>query len=196
MTRLFKTPKPIKCFCCDLNWAKVEKPVPSVRAAMAADWAKVDAREYFDWHAEFGNNVMFCQAYLFGGTALYPSRLGPVAPGKGAELLPRLYELARKAKMPFMSYFCVGTDCTVAAHCNDWVVPKSRETAHFGFLAPESPWTELLCGRITEFLRQYPVEWLLFDWFVYGTLKLNESKVQPAWFVKQPFHDIICRKMP
>jgi len=62
---------------------------------MATDWARVDAKEYFDWHVDFGNNVMFCQAYLFGGTALYPTKLGPMAPGKGAQLLPELYARSR-----------------------------------------------------------------------------------------------------
>lgn len=186
----------MKWFACDLNWTRFDAPVASTPPAMATDWAEVDPKEYFDWHVEFGNNIMSCYAYLFGGTALYPSRLGPVAPGKGAELLPRLYELSRAARMPFVSYFCVGTDCTVAAHRNDWVVPTNRSAAHFGFLAPESPWTELLCERVAEFLSAYPVEWLLFDWFVYGDLKPNDFQVQPAWFVKQPFFEIIGHEMP
>ena len=196
MAFLLENPDTIKCFCCNLNWTKFDRPVASIQPAMATDWARVDAKEYFDWHVDFGNNVMFCQAYLFGGTALYPTKLGPMAPGKGAQLLPELYARSRAAKMPFVSYFYVGTDLTVAVRRPDWIVPTSYQCAPHGFLAPESPWTELLCERIAEFLNEYPVEWLLFDWFVYGSLHTDDFQVQPAWFVKQPFREIIGREMP
>ena len=196
MAGAFGTPGTMKLFCCDLNWARYDTPAPRTLPAMAADWAEVDPREYFDWHVEFGNNLMFCQAYLVGGTALYPSRLGPVAPGKGSELLPRLYELSRAAGMPFMSYFCVGADNTVSAHRSDWVVLTGRPNERARHLAPETAWTELLCARIAEFLSAYPVEWLLLDWFVYGDLRPDEFVVQPAWFVKEQFLEIIGREMP
>ena len=193
---IIQTPPTVKLFCCDLNWTKFDTPVAANPAATAADWSQVDAQEYFDWHVDFGNNLMFMQAYLFGGTALYPSKLGPIAPGAGAELLPRLFALSRAARMPFMSYFCVGTDLTVAAHRPHWVAPSGGQETHGLFLAPESPWTELLRARIAEFLADYPVEWLLFDWFVYGGLKPNEFQVQPAWFAREPFREIIGRPMP
>ena len=82
------------------------------------------------WHREFGNNVAFCQAYAHSGYAFYPTRLGPVAPGPGSELLPALYELANQAGMPFWSYFCVGTDYFTATLRRDWRVPGTT------FLAP------------------------------------------------------------
>ena len=196
MSRLFPSPRTLKVFACDLNWAKFDSPMAGVAPAMAADWAQVDPQEYFDWHTGFGVNTIVCQAYLFGGTALYPSRLGPVAPGTGAEFLPRLYELSRKAKLPFMSYFCAGVDLTVAVHRPAWIIPTSYNHAHHGFLAPESPWTDLLCARVAEFLTDYPVEWLMFDWFVYGSLHTDEFPVQPAWFARQPFEQLIGRPMP
>lgn len=40
------------------------------------------------------------------------------------------------------------------------------------------------------------MEWLLFDWFVYGSLHPDDFHVQPAWFVKEPFQEIIGRPMP
>ena len=49
--------RPILCFCCDFNWAKQNG---RSRAAMPEDWAEVDAKEYFDYHVRFGNNVTFC----------------------------------------------------------------------------------------------------------------------------------------
>jgi hypothetical protein len=54
----------------------------------------------------------------------------------------------------------------------------------------------MLCERVAEFLSAFPVEWLLFDWFVYGDLKPDEFQVQPAWFARQPFLEIIGRQMP
>ena len=57
---------------------------------MAHDFAFLDPQEYFDWHRDFGNNLFFIQAYTFCGYAYYPTRLGPVAPGPGREILPRL----------------------------------------------------------------------------------------------------------
>jgi hypothetical protein len=111
-------------------------------------------------------------------------------------MFPALYGLAVQAKMPTWSYFCVGADLIMSNLRDAWVVPTSRQFAPHGFLAPESPWTDLLCERIAEFLTAYPVDWLLFDWFVYGHLRPNEFPVQPAWFVKEPFAEIIDRPMP
>ncbi|MBM4039793.1 MAG: hypothetical protein FJ290_14895 [Planctomycetes bacterium] len=75
-------PHPIKLMHCDLNWA-ID---PYQRPAAPHDWASVDPEEYFNWHLDIGTNVMYCQAYIFGGTALYPTRLGPLALGTGALL--------------------------------------------------------------------------------------------------------------
>lgn len=188
---------PIKLFCFDLNWSRYDKPVAFAGASAAQDWAAIDPQAYFDFHLAMGNNVMFCQAYAFGGYAFYPTRLGPVAPGAGRDLLPRLWDLSLKKKIPFWSYFCVGTDVSLSALMAPWLVPKSRFGAHpFGFLAPETPWTDLLCERVKEFLTSYPVDWLLFDWFVYGNTKPADFQVQPAWFVEKPFLEIIGRPMP
>ncbi len=95
------------------------------------------------------------------------------------------------------SHFCVGADLITSNLRPGWVLPGSRGLPDFayGFMAPESPWTDLLCERITEFLTMYPSEFLLFDWFVYGSLR-PDFAVQPAWFVKQPFEEIIGREMP
>jgi len=193
--------QPIKLMHCDLNWARDSR----VRPAAPHDWAFVDPQAYFDWHQEFGTNVMYCQAYLFGGTALYPSKLGPVAPGPGSQLFPRLYDLARQNDVPVWSYFCVGADLVMSNHRNDWVVPGSRwwrrpdsTGAHFtyGFFAPESGWTDLLCARVREFVSMYPVDWLLFDWFGYGGLMPNEDPVVPAAYAKEPFRRIIGHDLP
>lgn len=185
--------KPIKLFVCDLNFTFVDDKHHAPSAPQ--DWAFINPEDYFNWHLRFGNNVSFCQAYTFGGYAFYPTKLGPVAPGPGQELLPKLFELSRKATIPFWSYFNVGADLTMSNLRSAWVIPGSREFAHFGFLAPESPWTDLLCKRIQEFLSFYPVDWILFDWFVYGKLK-PDFPVQPAWFVEKPFKEIVGRVMP
>jgi hypothetical protein len=99
-------PNTIKCFCCDLNWVRPGRIFP----AAAHNWAFIDPQEYFDYHREFGNDVTFCQAYTFGGIALYSTKLGPLAPGPGSQDLPRLWALSRQAKMPLVSYMCVGAD--------------------------------------------------------------------------------------
>ena len=41
---------------------------------------------------------------------LLPDELGPVVPGPGVKLLPKLYDLSQKAGMPFCGYFSCGTD--------------------------------------------------------------------------------------
>ena len=182
------THAPIKLFCCDLNFAGTG--AAEFYPSAPHDWAFVDPREYLEWHREFGNNVAFCLAYAFGGYAFYPTKLGPVAPGPGRDLLPSLYELAGEAGMPFWSYFCAGTDLIMSALRHHWVVPGTK------FLAPESPWTDLLCDRIEEFLSLYPVDWILFDRFVYGGLEANGTLVKPAPFVEKPFEEIVGRPMP
>ena len=187
----------LKIYCCDLNWTYFDKPFVTTPPSLPQDFAFVDPLEYFRWHRDFGNSAMFLQAYTFCGYAFYPTRLGPVAPGPGQDLLPRLFDLSRKHGMPFCSYFCVGADLITSNLRPGWVLPGSRGLPDFayGFMAPESPWTDLLCERITEFLTMYPSEFLLFDWFVYGSLR-PDFAVQPAWFVKQPFEEIIGREMP
>ncbi len=186
-------PKTIKLFMCDLNWTYFDTPYVHTPPSSAHDWAYIDPQEYFDWHRNFGGNMMFCQAYTFNGVALYPSRLGPNAPGN--QFLPRLLEITRKNGLPFCSYFCIGADLFTNAVRPGWLVPGSRKTDPFGFLAPESPWTDLLCARVAEFLRAYPVEAILFDWFVYGSL-MPDYAVQPSPYVKVPFEEILGRPMP
>lgn len=189
--------KRVKLMHCDLNWTTQGPSAPH-------DWAFVDPDAYFAWHREFGTNVIYCQAYVFGGTAFYPSKLGPVAPGPGCRLFPRLYDLARGAGMPVWSYMCVGADLVMSNHRGHWVVPGSRSYSHlpgqtpfpYGFLAPESEWTDLLCARVREFLGMYPVDWLLFDWFGYGGLTPDKDPVVPAAYAKVPFRRIIGREMP
>ena len=195
-------PPATRLFNCDFNWARWPAsptlPKGKVRPSQPEDWADVDAQEYFDWHREFGNNVVYCQAYCSSGFALYPSKLGPVGQGKAARLFPDLYALARKAKMPVWSYYCVSTDLARSREHPEWIVPGSEagSCGHGGFFGPETPHTELVCARLREFLKEYPVDWILLDWFVYGSLKPDEALVQPAEFVKQPFQEIIGRPMP
>lgn len=188
-------PNPIKLFICDLNWTYFDHPYVHTPPASAHDWAFVDPQAYYDWHREFGVNMMFCQAYTFNGVALYPSHYGPNAPTPGNLFFPRLFELAQKDNLPFCAYFCVGADLFTSNVRDHWLVPGSRANAPHGFLAPESPWTDLLCERIAEFLQVYPVEMILFDWFVYGSLT-PDYPVQPAWFVEKPFAEILGRPMP
>jgi len=147
----------------DLNWASD----PIQRAATPQDWAMVDAEEYFNWHMEFGTNAMYCQAYLFGGTALYPSRLGPVAPGEGSTLFPRLYRLARARGVPTWSYFCVGADLVMSNHRNEWIVPGTRILFNVPYHKPkESVWeghpmVNESDGLFAECNRPEVLEWLL-----------------------------------
>jgi hypothetical protein len=188
------TPRTIKCLCCDLNWAWKGKDSESWRATTPEDYAVLDPQAYFDYHREVGNNVMFLQAYTVAGFAFYPTKLGPTGAGKSAELLPRLWDLSRKAKLPFMSYMDVGYDFWAEKQHPEWIVPGIRRPTP-NYLAPESGWTELLCRRIREFLGRFPVEWLLFDMFGYGPHP-NDFQVQPAPFMERPFREIIGRPMP
>jgi len=187
--------RPIKLFCCDLNWSR-SADQQALPPAMPQDWAGLDPAEYFAWHRDFGVNIFFLQGYVFGGYALYPTKLGPVAPGPGGELFPKLFKLAQKAGMPFCGYFSTGLNLIASNLRDDWVVPTSRNHLWAGLLAPESPWTDLLCARITEFLKLYPVEWINFDCFNYGKYDSNDFAVQPSPHVKGPFREIIGRTMP
>jgi len=182
--------RPIKIFCCDFNWCAWDEPAYHVTLSAPQDWAFVNPEEYFNWHRDFGVNCMFCQAYTHTGYAFYPTKLGPVAPGPGSQLFGELFKLSRKARMPFCAYFSIARDDCMQAARPGWRVPGGT------FLAPESPWTDLLCARITEFLRLYPVEWINFDVFTYGVYRASQFKIQPASFVKEPFREIIGRAMP
>ncbi len=188
--------RPIKVFCCDLNFTAPKGPKVIMTPAMPQDWAYINPEEYFAWHRDLGVNTFFLQGYSYCGYAYYPTKLGPLAPGPGSELFPRLFKLAEKAGMPFCSYFSVGMDLVMSNIRFDWLVPTSRKYVEMGLLAPESPWTDLLCARITEFLRRYPVEWINFDCFNYGKYNSSDFAVQPSPFVKGPFKEIIGREIP
>jgi hypothetical protein len=78
-----------------------------------------------------------------------------------------------------------------------WLIPGTAGGGEpSGFLAPETPWSELLCARVQEFLTTYKVDWLLFDGFVYGSFQPDLFQVQPTWYVEKPFREIIGRAMP
>jgi hypothetical protein len=190
--------KPIKLFCSDLNFiARPNGAQPPITPALPQDWAYLNPEKYFAWHRDFGVNIFFLQGYSWCGYAFYPTKLGPVAPGPGSDLFPKLFRMSQKAGLPFCGYFCIGMDLTTSNLRNEWVVPGSRHYSPQGLLAPESPWTDLLCARITEFLRLYPVEWINFDCFNYGRYgNCSDFPVQPAPFVKGPFKEIIGRDMP
>ena len=188
--------RPIKLFCCDLNFIAPKGPKIVMTPALPQDWAFLDPDEYFAWHRDFGVNIFFLQGYSYCGYAFYPTRLGPVAPGPGSELFPKLFKLAEKGGLPFSSYFSIGMDLCTSNIRFDWLVPTSRKYVEMGLLAPESPWTDLLCARITEFLRLYPVQWINFDCFNYGKFNCNDFPVQPSKYVKGPFKEIIGREMP
>ncbi len=184
-------PDATRLMCCDLNWTRYsEKYAPP---SMPQDWAYMDPKEYFDWHMEFGNNAMFCQAYTFCGYAFYRTNLGPVAPGPGGDLLPNLLKLANNAGVPFWSYFSVSWDLIARGLRRDWLFPD-----HPGgwCLAPETSWTDLLCQRVREFLTDFPVDWILFDMFLYGEVETNKFAVEPSEIVREPFEEIIGRAMP
>ena len=194
--------EPILVFNCDFNWARYSKskryPNGHMRPALPDDWAEVDAKKYFDYHVEFGNNVTYCQAYCQSGFALYDSKLGPVGKGKSATLFPDLYKLSRDASMPVWSYMNCNTDLFVSKEHPEWLIPGTIKESwgHGGFIGPETPYVDIVCRRIEEFLRQWPVDWLLLDWFAYGPLVENGGPVQPTEFVKKPFRRIIGRPIP
>lgn len=185
----------LKLMMFDLNWSYHVHPHRATLPSAPHDWAFIDPQAYVDWQLEIGNNAIFLQAYTYPGYAFYPTRLGPVAPGPGQELLPKVYEITRKLGLPFYSYFCVAADGVMNVARDDWLIPGSRRNWNHGFFGPESPWTEFFCARVEEFLKQFPVDWILFDWFCYGNLT-PDYPVQPAWFVEKPFAEIIGRPMP
>lgn len=182
--------RPIKIFTCDFNWCIWDKPSQHVTLSAPQDWAFVDPDAYFNWHRDFGVNCFFAHAYTHAGFAFYPTKLGPVAPGPGSQLFGELFKRARKVGMPVCAYFSVNRDDLMQATRPGWRVPGGT------FLAPESPWTDLLCARVTEFLRLYPVDWINFDVFTYGVYRASQFRIQPAWFVKDAFREIIGRTMP
>ena len=160
------------------------------------DWAYIDPVEYFAWHRDFGVNIFFLQGYLFCGYAYYPTKLGPIAPGPAGTCFPNSSSCRKRQDFHSAAIFPSGMDLIASNLRNEWVVPTSRNYTPWGLLAPESPWTDLLCARVTEFLKLYPVEWINFDCFNYGKYNSNDFPVQPSPFVKGPFKEIIGRDMP
>lgn len=187
----------IKMFIIDFNFVVFDDQ-PALRPlSSASDYADVDARQVFDYALSLGNNAIFCHAYTLNGCALYPSRLGPVSAGSAGTLLPDLYEIAKRNGLPFWSYFNVGQDAHINSVRPNWLIPGTATGGDpSGFLAPETPWTDLLCARVEEFLATWKVDWLIFDGFVYGSFKPDLFKIPPAWYAREPFREIVGRALP
>ena len=184
--------KPIKLLNCDLNWSRKKE---KVRRSRPSDWANIDAKEYFDWHIEMGNNAIYCQAYNEGGYAHYPSKLGPLGEGKSKYLLPKLFELSQKAKIPFWSYFTVSA---TGMEMDKKEYAEERIGFPHGRLEPNGPHTDTLCARIEELLKDYPVDWILFDMFSYGRCWHQNTAPLPVenpW-ARKGFKDLFGREMP
>jgi hypothetical protein len=45
--------KPIKLFCCDLNWVRLDQPVRGTSPAAPQDWAFINPNDHFEWHNTF-----------------------------------------------------------------------------------------------------------------------------------------------
>jgi hypothetical protein len=186
-----------KMFMIDFNFVVFDER-PEIRPLSTAhDYAEINAREVYDFARDLGNNAIFCHAYTINGCALYPSRLGPVSAGKAGTLLPDLFALARRDGVACWSYFDVGQDAIINCTRQHWLIPGTAGGGHPpGFLAPETPWTDLLCARVTELLSAHQVDWLAFDGFVYGSFWPDLFRVPPAWYMEKPFREIIGRPLP
>jgi len=194
-------PETIRLLNFDLNWSMCPygKNQTMWCASAPNDWAFIDPVAYVDWHEQHGNNTVMCQAYTQPGTALYPSKLGQNAPAPGNELCLKVAEETTRRDLSFWSYFSVGCEALLYEARPHWALRGSKSLAAFGdFFAPESPWTELLCNRIREFLTQCPqTDWLLLDWFDYGSHTDEWPRVNPEfWFVQENFERICGRPAP
>jgi len=167
----------IKLFNCDLNWTKVDSPVPGCPPAMATDWAQVDAKEYFDWHVALAIRHVLpgLRVRWDGPVSLETGACG--ARQRSGTAAGTLCAIACR-RMPFVSYFCVGTDLTVAAHRPQWIVPRATSTPTMASLLRRvpGPTCSVSGSRVPE---EFPVEWLLFDWFVYAACTPTISRSSP-----------------
>jgi hypothetical protein len=195
------TDRPIRLFTIDLNFARVADPDDHVVMSTAADWRDLDVDRYVHWAVRHGATMVSAQAWAVGGYAFYDSRLGPRAVGRAGSLLPEAIELAGRLGLPVQSYVTASVDPAIANSRRHWLVPGSRDVVILGdpfphgFLAPESPWTDLLCDRVAEALGAHPVDWLLIDWFCYGTLT-NDLPLVATPYARPLFRELFGRPMP
>lgn len=191
----------IRIFALDLNYASLENPRPLVSPSSATDWRAVDHDGFVQWQITHGANVVSCQPWTFSGFATFPTELGPRLTGSAGTLFPAAYERARSLDLPIQGYFNVGADLIVCATRPHWVLPGSRnidilgDTFVHGFLDPQSSWADLLDERIVEFLTRFPVDWLLFDWFCYGSL-LNDLPLPQTTQVRYAFTTVVGKPFP
>jgi hypothetical protein len=186
-----------KLFIIDFNFVVFDDRPELRPLSTAHDYAEIDAHEVYEYARGLGNNGIFCHAYTINGCAMYPSRLGPVSAGRAGTLLPDLFALARRDGLATWSYFDVGQDAVINATRQHWLIPGTAGGGHPpGFLAPETPWTDLLCARVEELLAVEPVDWLLFDGFVYGSFWPDLFRVPPASYMEGPFKEIVGRPLP
>ncbi len=174
--------RPIKQFCCDLNWIRQQSASGNqeVHPSMAHEWADVVPQAYLDVPP--------------GSWAITPSsaRLMPsrdmrfiprtpvsVAPGRGQELFPRIYELDTESRVAVLVVFLRrhGSDGQQPAHRVDGA-GRLRGTPLFSCpgesvdrlaLRPRARVPVRLSGRLAALRR-----------FVYGSLKPDTLAHPPA----------------
>lgn len=198
---MFMVRNQLRIFTLDLNYASVGPDGATVAPSAATDWKTVDPFAFCDWQVAHGANVVGCQPWTFSGFATFPSELGPRATGTGGTLFPAVYDRARDRGVPILAYFNVAVDLAVCSSRPHWLVPGSQgveilgDTFWHGFLDPQSRWADLLADRILEFLSQFKPDWVLFDWFCYGSL-MNDLSLPSTPQVRADFGAIIGKAFP
>lgn len=98
-----KVPPQIKMFNIDFNWSGGGFAPPG-------QWADTVPRDYVQWCADLGVNVIHSFSVSCNGYAWYKGGFVPPQPGLTHDFFPEVLRLAHKKNMLATGYFCVGAN--------------------------------------------------------------------------------------
>jgi hypothetical protein len=169
----------IKAFCIDFNWAADGKFAPPEM------YAKASATEHFHWYRDLGVNTIQTFCVSCNGHAWYRSEVAPVTPGMRGDFLGEITDLAHRAKMRSLGYFCIAA--------NTYWGQTHPELSHGTPSAYHIPLTttylDYLCGSMADVLRKVDIDGFMIDWV---------WSVEPKWIEgeKKMYEELLDRPFP
>jgi hypothetical protein len=99
------SPKMIKAYCLDFNWAGRRG-----NFAPPGTWKNADPKAHVAWHKAVGSNVIQTFCVSSNGWAWYKGGPVPAQPGLKHDFLREVVKLGHAEGMQVMGYFCIGAN--------------------------------------------------------------------------------------
>lgn len=167
-----KTPKQIKAYCIDYNWATHTR---RHMFASPGSWSAANPADYVKWYKTMGANVIQTFAVSANGYAWYKNGFVPEQPGLKYDFLPQVVKLGHRDGMVVIGYFCVGANGKWAKDHPDmsYGTPSRGNMYHIPYT---DEYLDYLCHSISDAIRKTGIDGIMLDWVWMPTRKATHGK--------------------